>query len=307
MNAIIELYQAVTPVLFFLSFFGNILGYVVMLRRKMIKIGARSIYRYLFITDSLFISQIVVDALFTQFSYDITKLSIYTCNTYYYFSYTLASISPMLLVYIAMERYVSIKYPARRLFLRKTQNQFKYLLIVIAYNMLFYFPLLFAFEIRSTYTTGSTECHFVDSLHELILSLMDLINRVLVPCVLITLSTCMLLHCIFKSRHRVLKNYTIAENRNFKKDIKLTFTSVCLNVIYVLLVVPLPIFLLVNGAKESKTVSDACFYIFFILFYVSFGVNFYVILVSNSLFRSQFINLFKLQSPNNKLVKIQNI
>jgi len=307
MNAITGFYQFVTPIFFFLGIFGNIMGFVVMLKKEMKKIGARNIYRYLFITDSIFIIQLVVDLIFYQFSYDVTKLSVYTCNMYYYFSYTLASLSPMLLVYIAIERFISIKYPAKRLFLRRSRSQRYYFLLVIGYNMLFYLPFAFSFAIQSE----NSECDFANAKLKVILSLMDLINRVLLPCTLITLSTCLLIHCIFKSRHRVLRNYTYAENTTFKKDIKLTFTSIFLNIFYVLLTMPLPIFLLLNSDVErDEALSEVSFFFCFFLFYVSYCVNLFIIFVSNSLFRNQSMNLLTNKHKNNKYtksVKVQNI
>lgn len=301
MNAITVFYYSIAPICFFLGTFGNTLGYVVMLRKKMTKIGAKHIYRYLFITDTVFMLQMVADIIAYHYGYDITKLSVYSCKAYYYFSYTLASLSPMLLVYLAIERYVSIRYPAKRLVLRRGRSQFYYLLLVVVFNTVFYLPFIFSFNLRHT-SADSVECDFFDSKHEFILSVMDLVSRVLVPCILITMSTCLLLHCIFRSRHRVLKSFSIAENRTLKKDIKLAVTSICLNIIYVFLIVPLPMFLVMSGGGSS----DFSFHFFFFLFYLSFCVNFYVIFVSNSLFRDQFLDMFrkKTLSPLNKPVNL---
>ena len=263
-------YYVVGPLCFALGLSGNIMGYVVLLNKKLVNIGTRNIYRYLFIADSIFIIQMIIDVSCYHYGYDVTVLSNLSCKIYYYLSYTLATISPMLLVYISMERFISIKYPAKRFILRTNKNQFLYLLLVILFNLIYYMPYTFSFEFRLVNQVHNSrnktvyECDFVNAKREKILTLMDLINRVIVPCLLITLTTIMVIVSIFKSRNRVFKNYTSAENRNYKRDVRLAVTSICLNIFYIVLTLPLPILLIF-----AKDASDFAFHFTFSMFWLS--------------------------------------
>jgi len=287
LNKIIILYQTIPPIFFFIGFFGNVMGFVVLLRKNLVNIGARNMFRYLFITDTLFIIQLLIDAITVNFGYNVTVLSKFSCYMYYYLSYTLASISPMLLVYISVERYISIRYPYKKFTLRKKRYQFYYLICVIIFNFVYYSPYLFSFQFWNTEKNETLlyECNFVSLERQKILSLMDLLNRVCLPSFLVTITTHMLLFTIFKSRNRVFKS--LRENRHFKRDVRFAFTSIILNIFYVILTFPLPILLI-----WGKNFSDFTFHLSFLMFYSSYNINFCILIASNSLFRNEFLNMF---------------
>ncbi len=89
-------------------------------RPKMLEIGPRNTYKYLFISDTIFLVQIIVTWLQLTFNIDPTIVSNVLCKLWWYLNYSLAAQSSMLLVYISVDRYVSIKMPAQRFFMRKS-------------------------------------------------------------------------------------------------------------------------------------------------------------------------------------------
>ena len=124
---------------------------------------------------------------------------------------------------------------------------------------------------------------------------MDLVNRVVIPFVLMTIFTIILIDFIFQSRKRIhQKNYSSKQNRNFQKDIKFAITSIALNVVYVLFNLPVSIFLILPNYYLYLTYPALLF-----LFYSSYAVNFYIILITNSLIRNEFLILIKLRNNKN--------
>ena len=107
-------------------------------------------------------------------------------------------------------------------------------------------------------------------------------------------------------RHRVWPSSSIN-----KQKLGSSWYFFFLNIFYVLLTMPLPIFLLLNSDVErDEALSEVSFFFFFFLFYFSYCVNLYIIFVSNSLFRNQSMNLLTNKHKNNKhtkSVKFQNI
>ena len=131
-------------------------------------------------------------------------------------------------------------------------------------------------------------CGFNDTLSHFdsILSYFDMFNRVLMPFILMLLSSILLVSTIYKSRKRVIQNYNKMDNKIFKKDLKLAFTSLILNFFYVLLNLPISI-------NEIINFIDPAYFLSLYSFYASYSVNFYLLLFSNFIFRQEFYNLFK--------------
>ena len=102
------------PTILTLGLVGNTLGILTLQKKKLKNIGPLDTYRYLFYFDSFFLLQIIGTNLQNTYSLDITILSNLSCGLWYYFNYSFSAISPWLIVYIAVERYISMKQLAKR-------------------------------------------------------------------------------------------------------------------------------------------------------------------------------------------------
>ena len=282
------------PVLIFLfGTVGNILGCIVIWSPKLANIGPQITYKFLFITDTLYLMQIIVTYL--QFGFDIylVNISDLICKLCTYFNYSLAVVSPCLLSYISIDRYVSIKYPAKRFSLRKTNTQIIFFMIVFIYNSIYYLPVFFIsdFKAVTNTTTNSTnlEC-VIDRETGKLIYLMDMFNRVIIPFGLMLISSILLIRELFKSRTRIVENFLAEENKTFYSEIRLATTCICLNIIYILFNLPISIIDLFYGLFTVNL-----YMYFYYLFYFSYAINFIVLFISNSLFQNEFFNIFKIK------------
>ncbi len=231
------------------GFAGNFLGYKTMERPKMIEIGPRKTYEYLFIMDTIFLAQLIVTYLQVTFYIDITILSKVLCKLWWYFNYSLATQSSMLLVYISIDRYVSIKIPALRFFMRKRNNQLIFFIFVFMFNLVYYLPVIYGYTVIQTNDT--LICLFNSQYSTELLSYMDLANHVILPSILILIFSTLLGTEVIKSRSRILVNFLKEENEYFFENIRLAISSIILNIIYLLLETPLSIYVfLIHIHKE---------------------------------------------------------
>lgn len=301
------------PIILAFGLIGNLLGIIALTKReKLIKIGSRNTFRYLLILDSFYLVQILQPYLAYPFKLDLTLISNLTCRLFYYLNYSLDVISPWLLVYISVERYVSIGNHFKRNLLRRARYQRIYLLVVFAYNMCYYLPFAFSFEIQALnedYASNSTArmCKFKHSRFQLILTSMDMVNRVLVPFTLMSVFTVLIILTVFESRNKVIANYKTIQNRTFKRDLKFSLTCLLMNFIYFTLSLIISVFIFVRNFVSL----DVLYYLFALyLFYMCYACNFYLILASNTLFRSEFFMLFKRRksiiSVNKSTYKLRN-
>ena len=289
-------YFIIPSIIFLFGMTGNFLGLLVLKSRSLRKIGPIHMYRILFITDTIYLMSILKTNL-QFYDFDLLLVSDFWCKTYTYMLNSIASIPPMILVYISIERFISIKYPNRSHLMRKKSNQIVYLLAVLIFNFVFYLPVLYLYELKPNSFTSSTShsfiherCTFAESGN--VLFLMIFTNRIFLPSFLMLTATCLLIQTIFNSRNRIHANYSYRENSIFRKDVKFAFTSLTINVMFIILNLPFIIAYFLFNFSVIFTVLTLN------LFLLSYAINFYLILISNYLFRKQFFLLFSNKSKN---------
>ena len=116
------------------------------------------------------------------------------------------------------------------------------------------------------------------------------LNSHIIPYSLMITYTILLVYSMFKSRRRVVSNYTNRQNRTFKRDIKFAFSSLSLNFIFILFNLPVSFI--------SYSYPDLLLF-FLYLHLFSFSINFYLLFIFNSLFRKQFLSFFNTNYQNN--------
>jgi hypothetical protein len=298
---------------------SNIIGLItILLSKKLVNIGTKSIYMCLFIVDTLFLVLILIDRISYYYDFDLLVLSPLACRLYPYVYRIMATLSPMLLVYISIEKYLSLEDISKKHNLRNINNQLIYLFIIITYNAIFYSPSVIYFSLvksNQTITTSTTnvsndfiKCLVSHKSLESILPVMDLMNRVILPCILMTISTIFLIVSVNKSRFNfILRNITINNTTNSQhqncnnnnnntstsqlrflhsREHRFAVTSITLNSFYIVLTLPLPVMLMCNCFAEIYLFSS------FYLFCLSYSLNFYILFIGNKLFRNEFLKIF---------------
>ncbi len=165
-------------------------------------------YMYLFSTDTFFLAQLIFNYIsFGWPEYDPSLISVYLCKIYWFICFVSAPFSPYLIVYISVERFVAFKYPSRKSIMRSKLNQLIYLTLIIVYNWLLYSTTAIFAEISSDNSTNQTgyikQCAFSNPEIGMILNLIDTVNRVILPFILMIVFTFLLIFTIVKSRQRI--------------------------------------------------------------------------------------------------------
>jgi hypothetical protein len=271
------------PVIIILGLFGNLFGLIVISKKKLAKIGPQIVYIALFIFDLLKFFLIFQPYTLFTFNVDIALFSSLICKTYFYINYVFASISPVLNVYISIERYISIAYSAKKDFLRKKKIQLGFSIILVIFNLILYLPTVIDFELAIF--ENQTICGFNNFFWQETYGYIDLTNRVILPFVLMIIFSILIIYTIFKSRSRMTSNTRV--NRTFRKDVRFSLISITLNTSYIVFSLPISIILLQPNFRLNP------FILFFIfVYYIAYSANFYLLFLANSLFRGGFYSIF---------------
>lgn len=247
----------------------------------------------------IILAQIIFVYLPFAFSYDPTGFSSIGCKIFYYLNNALDALSPWYLVYISAEKLITIACPHKRFILKRKKNQIIYLISLYFFNIFYYINIPFSVDIFSY--GESSFCQ--NYKNEEIIYNMDVINCIIVPFLLITLISITIIGSIFMAKKRVKFNNSAREINRLNKDIKFAKSLISINFLFILLNLTVEI-LNFFPSFNNYDLNAILSYVFFL----SSALNFYLLLVTNSLFRKQFFLLFqKINTLKNKKDQVELI
>jgi hypothetical protein len=284
-------------VLLFLGIFGNVMGIAVFYRKNMNKISTNKIYRLILFLDTFFLSTQIFQDSALSLGLDLRSLSTLSCKIRYYWNYSIGPVSPWLLVYITIERYVAIKYTSIKIL---KQHNFQKLIIVLIfiYNLGIYSPFAILKQVYSSIDNNNETyyyCDFEDNIQYTIMTSLDLINSALLPFFIMTASSCALIHTILRVRLRILDMRSKRDKKKLRRDIRFGVSSIALNIFFVILNLPLCV-----TNIFFPLIDDFTYNIFIIIFYAIYCINSYILFFFNSIFRNEFLVMLKLRKEVSK-------
>ena len=194
------------------------------------------------------------------------------------------AISPWCLVYISVEKFISIAYPAKRLIMKRTRNQIIFIILLYFFNFFYHINVIFSFDIFPI-PDNSSLCTFSNHENQIIVTSMDLFNFILAPFFFMMLFSGLLIGSLFKARNIIRLNDTSRESKRLKQDIKFAISLLSMNLLFIVLILPNEINLFFPfDFSRYVALADLCS--------ISFAINFYLNLLTNSVFRKEFIFLF---------------
>lgn len=277
-----------------LGLVGNTFSFIIFGRKEVKNITSANIYKGLALLDTLYLTSRIVQKLLFNLGYDLKNSSLIGCKLVIYFNPALGPMSAWLLVYISIERFFAIRCPKIN-FIRSLSFEIFIMVTVIVYNMLFYlpFPLLHDFKLNLTQnSTRISGCLFKSKSIARVLLTLDMFNLSLIPFALMIFFSLMLIGTVFQSRLKTSKsNVSKRDKSKLRKDIHFAFASIVLNVSFILFNLP---FCLSNILRSVYPDQPA--YLLELVEYLylsSYGNNFYVLIVSNSIIQKEFLSLFR--------------
>ena len=297
----------IPPFMLVFGVLGNTFCLIVYNGKRFKKFPLRFIFIVLSISDSVYLlfSLSIYYTITHLFKWDPRTVSFNLCILLNYFGYLWAPLSAWLIVYISVERYISISaYFHGFNKLKQKHIQTIYFFTIILFNCVYYSPIFFIFNLEIT-KNNETKCYFVSETRKIQFAYMDLVNSTLIPAMIMLLSTILIIKSIFESSSRIFKstnnNVNAVRNqskRRMHKDIKFSVTSIFLNIIFITLNLPYCIIFLDEDFTDSHSIK---YLVGSFLFYIVYCINFYLFLIVNSTFRAEFFKIFSFRKNNNNL------
>ena len=297
---IITILVFILPVVLVMGAVGNMFSFIIFSRSRFRKTSFSLYFRVLAFSDTFTLLYIINDIPNELYDQDLQNRSYFWCKTFRYWLYSIAPVSGWLLVVISLDRMLSIIRPNKFLFLKKKQTQATICFLTLAYNLIFYIPLIVYKDYQAqenSNSSNSTEIIYkcVNLEEQNIVNWLDLLNSTLLPFLIMAISTSITVTKLFKSRSK-----TTAEakpNTKLKqRDTKFAITSVGLNLFFFIFNLPVCVFMVLASFIFFDDVdSKLIFCAVLITYYLNFGVVFYVNILTNSIFRNELLVILRLR------------
>jgi hypothetical protein len=264
---------------------GNLIVLVVFSTKALEKFPPRNIYRILVILDSFTLTYGITNdfLVWSEESELLCRLDLYL---------RVAFSAPYLLVFISIEKFITIRYPHTKT-IKNQKFQMIIILIIIACNLIVYHPIFylnsFKKQINNTDRHYEIECNGEE--FQKIFGTLDLIYYGVVPFVLMLIFSILLISTIVQSRLRILRLTNQRDRNRLKKDIQFAISSIFMNLSYLLIYLPAGIYPFI--LNELST--DLYYNVFVSLVYINYCDHFYILFCFNSVFRYRVLILFGLK------------
>ena len=188
-------------------------------------------------------------------------------------------------------------------FMHKRSFQIKVMGIIALVNLLFYIevPIYGNSRVSVVKTTANTTVTtFICNLESLpfyqYFNIFYLIEGFLAPFLLMFTSSLIIIRGLYKTRKRIEAHENRENKSRRAKDTKFAISSIVLDFLFILLTTPMMLTYIINISSNRIlfaffSVSSA------LMFNLNFSKSFFVYLVSNSIFRKEFIGLIKSVNP----------
>ena len=135
--------------------------------------------------------------------------------------------------------------------------------------------------------SNQTVCIYQDQKQEKAINIINTINAVLLPFIVMVIFSTLLVHTIVKSRLRS-SGFKSSNGRNrLRRDFRFALSSFTLNIFFVFFNFPIvvgDIFKFIN----ISTIADDITYI---IFYLNYSLNFYILFLINSIFKREVLDI----------------
>jgi hypothetical protein len=278
----------------------NILCLIVFLQKKFRSTSTGFYFSCLSVVDILQ-SYLVIGFYAQKFNIQIENLSNFLCKFHHYLYSTLPLYPSWILVIIAVDRLISIRFLKYASILNKLKTKVLVVASIIILTSLLNTVAFFLFRFETSENSSISFCtvpkEYLETAHNLLIY-NCLISITIVPFLIMTVSNSITTAGLIRSKRRALGTKT----NDMTREIKFGTTMISLNILFFIFYVPVCILMMLQEnssytftiKEASMFMNDRLYFTFYILVYLRHAhscLQLFVYLLVNKLFRKEFIKI----------------
>ena len=275
---------------------GNILTFIVFSRPVFAKNSISTYCRALAVFESLTVYQLVADIIFVFYKDFIPQSSDLGCKLVNYFGMLNGSIPGWILIAFSIDKVLSMKNRAK--FIKKRSFQYAVISGIVVFHLLIYIevPIYLVRIVNPNAPAYTIRCDLSTLWFGDIISMVYLIEGTLLPFIIMLCSSIISTKMIRDSAMNIQNHVTQLNDPSRKnRDFKYAITSISFNLMFLLFKTPVIICFFVKSYIPD--VSVVTIYWLVLIFHINYSSGFFINLVSNSIFRREFLVLLRFRTP----------
>ena len=272
----------------FLGIIGNLISFIVFCRPVFRKNSISVYCCALAVFDCFVLNQLIMDIYLLFFDYFPPNYSEITCKIYYYISTAFSNIPAWILVSFSIDKMLSMKTSKRFEFIKKRSFQIGIITVFAIVNVLLFSEILVLLKRVPLYPNNSID--LICDLNKMplvsIFGALYLLIGSIIPFIIMSFSSVSIFKLLKESRKKTIGNGNnpLAYNRK-NRDFKFAISSLTFNCLFITLKMPIAIYYILSSLGVNFSLSF--FNIASLLYFINSSINFFVHIVSNSLFRKE--------------------
>jgi hypothetical protein len=272
----------------FMTILGSLLTFIIFSRKAFEK-SSISVYCKALAIFDLFVVFNLVSGL-TSIISNISLNNDYDffCKLIYFISTGISAIPGWILVAFSIDQLIIVCITDRFRFFKKRRFQYSLILGIAIFHCVLYSPVFFFTGVLNVTTENGTIKICQNS--SFVMPILYLFESNIIPFTFIVVCTALIVRILFRSRKKIATELVVPRRRQVR-DLKFAFNSVILNILFIVFIIPLILSYILpldfSTFNFFNTVS-------FTLFYLNFALHFWIHLCFNSIFRKEFLILFRI-------------
>ena len=276
---------------------SNSFTLIVLKRKRFKQFPARNIFCGLALADTLKLASLIL-LYFIDFQFE--SMSELGCRVQAYIEAFTTALPMFLITYSSVEKFFFIKYSKLKLYRNLT------ILLIVCFTFIYsaIYPALVSFVqnpfINYNFTSPNNNSNKTLAYKCSIPSIsyiVEAIFSVLISFLITFKFSCLLIYAILESRLKILRLTSPHDIRRLNKDIVFAITTLIINITHLLLHLPLFTYFLLNRINSVHKIDSVQQWLSD-LQNIAFCINFYILVMSNSIFRKEFLHMLCVKKRN---------
>lgn len=277
---------------------GNAITYIIYSRPVFRKNSISTYCRALALFECFTIVDLIYEYGITFFNTFLANYSDVACVVYYYIGLAFGSIPGWILIAFSVDKLLIMKNIGSSL-IKRQQFQYTIIAFIVLINLLLYIKIpidLRLTTVNMTLNTTSFTYFICDASLPAytFVSEMYLIEGSLLPFLIMFTTSIISIWIIRKSSRTLSKRQTaLRRNSRFKRDARFAVTSIAFNFMFIVLKLPVVLLVVLMNFISTLSPNGLELQLTYLVYFLNFSLGIIVHLVSNNLFRREFLLLFR--------------